>query len=59
MYDMTGVVVEQDDNLNYDGSSEAKAKAKTYYWEHFDIVVFRTRVNHETKKSETVEIERV
>ncbi|KAL8021244.1 hypothetical protein Plhal710r2_c011g0052661 [Plasmopara halstedii] len=27
---VTGVVVEQDDNLNYNGSSEAKAKAKTY-----------------------------
>ncbi|KAL7688450.1 hypothetical protein Plhal304r1_c019g0068501 [Plasmopara halstedii] len=31
---VTGVIVEQDDNLNYDGSSKAKAKAKTYYWEH-------------------------
>ncbi|CEG39688.1 uncharacterized protein PHALS_09924 [Plasmopara halstedii] len=28
---VTGLVVEQDDNLNYDGSLKAKAKAKTYY----------------------------
>ncbi|CEG42833.1 uncharacterized protein PHALS_13075 [Plasmopara halstedii] len=37
---VTGVVVEQDANINYDGSSKAKTKAKTYYWEHSTSLYF-------------------